>query len=333
MDKNAVLIIGLIISAWVFFGALISGYAQNPIMNDVVYISNPKTTGDSTLSDKVAKLDFETSTLDDILKIFGEPMSYSLGNETFERYKLPISYMMAYPMGFQINMFNNRISDIRFFEPNYILNNSIYVGATLEQVEKVLGQPRKIIEGKGSAGLEDGVLYKDVGGRTGECVYSRYDKCVRLLFRNYRVIELHLIRSNPNSLPENWRLRAEKDRGKVDKTNYPFVDDPELVGKWLSVDFVNTIEQFNPEKKFYSGDLYIREITFIEGGKSVDNPSIRWTKDYIMLEEYKTAGKYEIKHINGETYLFFEWKGGDYTIRGMDPSYYVMKKVEEKENK
>ncbi len=40
----------------------------------------------------------------------------------------------------------------------------------------------------------------------------------------------------------------------------------------------------------------------------------------------KTASKYIIKEIDGGKYMFFEWKSGDYTIRGMKPYYYVLKK-------
>jgi bla regulator protein BlaR1 len=40
----------------------------------------------------------------------------------------------------------------------------------------------------------------------------------------------------------------------------------------------------------------------------------------------KTASHYTIKKIKGSEYLFMEWKSGDYTIRGMKPAYYVMRR-------
>lgn len=54
-----------------------------------------------------------------------------------------------------------------------------------------------------------------------------------------------------------------------------------------------------------------------------------WTKGVIIHHGDKTASRYLIKDIRGATYLFFEWKGGDYTIRQMLPSYYVLKKEED----
>jgi len=40
----------------------------------------------------------------------------------------------------------------------------------------------------------------------------------------------------------------------------------------------------------------------------------------------KTAARYIIREIAGRTYVFFEWKSGDYTMRGMKPGYYVLRK-------
>jgi hypothetical protein len=41
------------------------------------------------------------------------------------------------------------------------------------------------------------------------------------------------------------------------------------------------------------------------------------------------ASKYVIKDIDGQTYMFYQWKSGDYTYRYKKPSYYVLKKVNE----
>jgi bla regulator protein blaR1 len=54
---------------------------------------------------------------------------------------------------------------------------------------------------------------------------------------------------------------------------------------------------------------------------------LTWTNGLILDKQYKTASKYEIKEIKGDTYLFYEWKSGDYTIWGMQPGYYVLKKI------
>lgn len=125
-----------------------------------------------------------------------------------------------------------------------------------------------------------------------------------------------------------------------DKIDYPFVNDEDVIGKWESVDFVKSMDDFNPEKKSWSEDLYLQKLIVLPHGKmaqpvSKNNTSdevtpvsyLTWTQGIIMHKGDKTASKYTIKEINGEKYMFYEWKSGDYTLRGMKPYYYVLKQV------
>ena len=122
----------------------------------------------------------------------------------------------------------------------------------------------------------------------------------------------------------------------ADNIDYPFADDQRVIGKWESVDFVDEIEQFKPDKRVYSDELYLTELAFIDGGdtligfegESLSNGAFTWTKGMILDEVSRTASNYEIKEIDGNIYMFFEWKSGDYTIRGMKPGYYVLKKID-----
>lgn len=128
---------------------------------------------------------------------------------------------------------------------------------------------------------------------------------------------------------------------RTDKIDYPFVNDPQLIGKWESVDFVKTADQFEPGEKSWRGSLFLREFAFIKNGKvllSIDEgnralteSSFTWTKGMVIDMNEKTAGKYEIRHIDGATYMFYEWKSGDYIFRGRQPSLYVLKKVDSKD--
>jgi bla regulator protein BlaR1 len=121
----------------------------------------------------------------------------------------------------------------------------------------------------------------------------------------------------------------------VDKTDLPFVDDPEVIGRWEAVDFVNNISDFDFEKHFPDDELYLSDLAFIKGGKmldSIENTNLVysdsiWTKGVILNTQMKTASKYEIKEMNGSKYMFYEWKSGDYIIRFMKPKYYVLKQV------
>ena len=112
---------------------------------------------------------------------------------------------------------------------------------------------------------------------------------------------------------------------KQDEVNLPFVEDAQLQGHWVSVDFVDKIEDFNPSQKSFRGELFLQELTFLPEGKVV-NSGFTWTKGHILHQGDKTDSAYEIKKINGQDYLFFEWKSGDYTCLGLTPSYYVLRK-------
>jgi hypothetical protein len=105
----------------------------------------------------------------------------------------------------------------------------------------------------------------------------------------------------------------------------PFVDDPEVLGEWESVDFVADPEDFEPQKPAWKGDLYLKNLTFLADGKTA-KPWLTWTKGMVMHRGDKTASKYIVREFAGQKYLFFEWKSGDVTIAGRKPHWYVLKK-------
>lgn len=113
--------------------------------------------------------------------------------------------------------------------------------------------------------------------------------------------------------------------GTTDNIDLPFENDPSVIGQWKSVDFVATPDDFNPEKKHFRGQLYLVELAFLADGKTT-KPWWTWTKGFLLHQGDKTASKYEIKEIKGETYLFLEWKSGDVMISGLKPQHYVLQK-------
>ncbi len=129
-------------------------------------------------------------------------------------------------------------------------------------------------------------------------------------------------------IPETSHIN--KEGHIVDKIDWPFVNDPRLIGTWESVDFIGEIEQFDPDEKNWDhGELYLKGLIFKPNGKTF-KPWWTWTKGLIFHSGDKTASKYTIKNIEGSTYMFYEWKSGDYVIRHRKPSYYVLKKVSSK---
>jgi len=243
--------------------------------------------------------------------------------------------------------------------------------------------------------------------------------------------------------PKFYVLKKVPDKVYVetrtyDKVDYPFIDDPEAIGTWEAIDFVETPAEFKPgEKQWQGGEMFLGQLVIEPNGQmsqilgkqvtearraeskrvresflaelgvdpngkmseildkqvfefdqawtkvfgvsflkelSVDAnikmseilskegayfkqareegvsesflnqviepetkiseimnrqpPSTKrvWTKGLIIVPAAKIASRYEIEEIEGSTYMFYEWKSGDYVLRQMKPKYYVLKK-------
>jgi len=125
--------------------------------------------------------------------------------------------------------------------------------------------------------------------------------------------------------PPQYYVLKKTSGIRHDNINLPFKDDARVVGAWESVDFVESPGKFDPGARAWGGDLYLKELVFLPKGKG-GNPWWSWTKGVVMHHGDKTASKYELKKIGGAEYMFFEWKSGDYILRGAKPFYYVLKK-------
>ena len=112
--------------------------------------------------------------------------------------------------------------------------------------------------------------------------------------------------------------------GLTDKIDLPFVNDPQVLGEWESVDFVKDIASFNAAQRSWKGKLYLKGLTFLQDGKTPQD-WWTWTKGVLIHHGNKTASHYEVRQINGVSYLFLEWKSGDVTIAKMKPHYYVLR--------
>lgn len=112
----------------------------------------------------------------------------------------------------------------------------------------------------------------------------------------------------------------------VDKIDYPYEYDPKVEGCWIGVDLVGYVSDFKKDKKSWNGDLFIKELTFFKDG-TTNYEWLTWTKGIAIDKTYKLSSQYFIKDIDGESYMFFQWKGGDYAYGCRRPMYYVLKKV------
>jgi hypothetical protein len=205
----------------------------------------------------------------------------------------------------------------------YVLSRPTFDGAIQSSI---LNQLR--IRGASVTSLQVAVRSKPEGGSTATVTYRG--------LRDFRS-------QDGSSVPANGKFQMEyvgggKWEGKlggtlltapvgvVDDINKPFVDDPAVVGDWTSVDFVVDPATFDPSRRQSQGALFFKEFHVWPNGRSA-YPWLTWTKGYFLHHGDQTASRYEIREINGQAYLFYEWKSGDVMVLGAKPRYYVLKKV------
>ena len=116
-----------------------------------------------------------------------------------------------------------------------------------------------------------------------------------------------------------------------DNIDLPFVMDKKVLGLWQAVDFIKFEEKKNYQPKKYEGYLIFKQATFNPNGEAIFEATDgfskkKWTKGKILDKAMMTASDYSIKTIDGETYLFMDWKSGDYTFNGDINGCYVFKK-------
>lgn len=109
----------------------------------------------------------------------------------------------------------------------------------------------------------------------------------------------------------------------VDSIDLPFITDERVIGTWRSVAFVDSPAKFDPAKT--RDDLYLKGLSFMPDGST--DRAFRWTKDYVLHRGDKTAARYDLVTLSSGTYMFLEWKSGDYTIRHKQPKFYVLRKT------
>jgi len=253
---------------------------------------------------------------DDVLETLGKPKRIFYGDEKYTLDNLPRQYFMHFG-DVSFHIVNDSVKGITVLSPSYKLPNGLRVGDSEQKIKKAFGNDFRIKESR----RKDFLSYKDEG----------------LMFEIHKqdrtVMEINV---SPIPGSESYKkahippTSTINEQGRiVDKIDYPFVNDPQLIGTWKSVDFVREMEEFkDSEKQWGHGESrpYLKELIFLPNGKTTKNWRT-WTKGLVFHSGDKTASKYTIKKIKGSTFMFFEWKSGDYTIRYMKPFYYVLKKV------
>ena len=133
---------------------------------------------------------------------------------------------------------------------------------------------------------------------------------------------------------ENDKHYSKEEIAIKDDTNIPFIMDKEVVGSWVSVDFVANIKDFELNKKQYKQNLFLKKLVFEKDGKlylELDGCSVlyshTWSKGFFINKMSSTVSEYYIKNILGIDIMFIEWKSGDYTFGGKIRGYYVLQRL------
>ena len=162
----------------------------NDIYRRLVITADPTDTTATFMKNinaKLASLDINKSTADDVIAVLGEPWAYRSRHNDLEEDNLPEAYTMDYPGGFIVSIYKNQVmqwgcQQISGYEiSGYTFSNSIQIGTTLDDVFEKLGSPTKVVEGFGGEGnkimYENNTSYvnMNINERKGFCFFQ-YDK-------------------------------------------------------------------------------------------------------------------------------------------------------------
>jgi beta-lactamase regulating signal transducer with metallopeptidase domain len=250
-------------------------------------------------------------TEDDILGALGRPKKIFYGDQQYTFDNLPRKYFMHYgDLSFLI--VDDKVKGITVLSPSYKFPNRIKVGDSEQRIKRAFGDDFRLKETE----WKDFLAYEDKG------IVFEINK------QDRTVMEINVSPCPASGLYRKADIPSTtyiNEKGRlVDKVDYPFVDDPKVIGGWKTVDFVREIKDFNPDEKNWGGKLWLNHLIFEKGG-TLHGTKSTWTKGLVLSDD--TASKYILKEIDGSAYMFYEWKSGDYTIRYMKPFYYVLKKV------
>lgn len=104
-------------------------------------------------------------------------------------------------------------------------------------------------------------------------------------------------------------------------------------GRWTVVDYVETIDDFDPKQRSLNVLPSLRKLYFYKNGtvwwifKDNFKRKKTWSGNTVDYDPSYPA-HFTIKQIDEKEYLFIEWISGDVTIRGQKPRFYVLRRTE-----
>lgn len=185
------------------------------------------------------------------------------------------------------------------------------------------GEPYWIFEG-----WTKGYLYIHYGGNEPILTYHYKIKTIdghAFLFLEQTINHAEYIHILIKTSSKKYKL---SEIGRRENIDLPFLCDPLVIGEWKSVGFVNQIEKFTGSEE---EGLWLSGIIFQEDGQAIRLYEDEvwkdcWTKGYLMDQKKSVACAYFFQEIQDTTYLFLEWKMGNYVYGGKEADYYIFKR-------
>jgi hypothetical protein len=149
-----------------------SDAAQTDGPDGFVFDTGPEPLRPGELTAKVSQIDINKATLDDVVRVLGEPNFCVTPNggrpeaRPFTKDNLPDFYVMRYPGDVEVSIVGGRISQLVFGKDSgYVWRGRLRIGSSLADALNVIGPPNQSVAGEESGFREDGVLYTEIGGR------------------------------------------------------------------------------------------------------------------------------------------------------------------------
>ncbi|NIT55648.1 MAG: DUF3887 domain-containing protein [Aliifodinibius sp.] len=247
-----------------------------------------KQTEDLDINTKVAKLKIKGATPNHVIRVFGEPLKYLLGNQTFAKDNLPDRYLMLYPEGFSVYIIKGRIGELRHEGSNYVFLGKLPMESSLEEVFEVVGKPKQTIIGEAFPNIaKQYVLYKDIDGEKGYCYYDCPKQGVRFFFNDYKVSAMYVTCDDFSSR----RLLTTASKDSVDN-QYIGSSKMELE----AVNFVNHLAKGNFEGAASKFDNRMKVFIPVEKLQEVWNSIINHAGTFVEQVNVKSgkSGQYDV---------------------------------------
>ncbi len=180
----------------------------------------------------------------------------------------------------------------------------------------------------------DGERYMTVRYAAGGCLYQGGDP-IWLLYRQ----------------TEHAALTELESRAFVDEVVLPAINDPAIVGEWVTVGYTDDPESFTMRDvsrdrssfwiigvAFNERNVCLRR--YAQGGRISEliyvytryEDTSRSVRGAVLTRSNHIAEGYLLREVEGETLLFIQHKSGDYIYGGREPHWYVFRRADKNSN-